>query len=133
MATKKTTAGKRETVAVKKKARKVAKKRSIAKKKAKKVAKKKPATKKKAKKKTTKPIIVVTGATGAQGGGLVRAILADPKRSFAVRAVTRNKKSERAQELAKLGAVSVFKQMGQMCCQVKRVFFSSFSYYAACR
>ena len=32
-----------------------------------------------------------------------------------------------------LAAVSVFKQMGQMCCQVKRVFCSSFSYYAACR
>ena len=29
--------------------------------------------------------------------------------------------------------LSVFKQMGQMCCQVKRVFCSSFSYYAACR
>ncbi len=34
-------------------------------------------------------VITVFGATGAQGGGLARAILADPKREFAVRAVTR--------------------------------------------
>ena len=29
--------------------------------------------------------------------------------------------------------VSVFKQMGQMCCPAKRVFCASFSCYAACR
>jgi uncharacterized protein YbjT (DUF2867 family) len=34
-------------------------------------------------------IIAVTGATGTQGGGLVRAILADPERRFAARAITR--------------------------------------------
>jgi hypothetical protein len=32
------------------------------------------------------PVIAVIGSTGAQGGGLVRAILADPARKFAVRA-----------------------------------------------
>ncbi|NTV73128.1 MAG: NmrA family NAD(P)-binding protein, partial [Holophaga sp.] len=36
-----------------------------------------------------KRLIAVTGATGAQGGGLVRAVLADPGGGFAVRAVTR--------------------------------------------
>lgn len=51
-----------------------------------------------------RPVIVVTGATGAQGGGLARAILEDPERLFAVRAVTRNAKSDRALELARLGA-----------------------------
>ena len=35
------------------------------------------------------PIITVFGATGAQGGGLARAILADPQRRFRLRAVTR--------------------------------------------
>jgi len=41
----------------------------------------------------SKPIIAVTGATGAQGGGLVRAILAVPDAAFAVRAITRNPRS----------------------------------------
>jgi uncharacterized protein YbjT (DUF2867 family) len=49
-------------------------------------------------------IIAVVGATGAQGGGLVRAILDDPKGGFAARAITRDVKSLKAQELAKLGA-----------------------------
>ncbi|WP_045739549.1 NmrA/HSCARG family protein [Actinoplanes rectilineatus] len=48
--------------------------------------------------------IAVVGATGAQGGGLVRAILADPAGGYAVRAITRDATSERAQELVKLGA-----------------------------
>jgi uncharacterized protein YbjT (DUF2867 family) len=51
-----------------------------------------------------KKIIAVVGATGAQGGGLVRAILADPQGGFAARAITRNAKSDKAQELARLGA-----------------------------
>jgi uncharacterized protein YbjT (DUF2867 family) len=51
-----------------------------------------------------KKIIAVVGATGAQGGGLVRAILADPQGGFAVRAITRNTASAKAQELAALGA-----------------------------
>lgn len=49
-------------------------------------------------------IITVFGATGAQGGGLARAILADKDRPFSVRAVTRDKDSEKAKELASLGA-----------------------------
>ena len=36
-----------------------------------------------------KKVIAVVGATGAQGGGLARAILADPDGGFAVRALTR--------------------------------------------
>jgi uncharacterized protein YbjT (DUF2867 family) len=48
-------------------------------------------------------IIAVTGATGAQGGGLVRAILADKSGEFAARAVTRKPTSDKAQALAKLG------------------------------
>ncbi|MGH8633867.1 MAG: NmrA/HSCARG family protein [Burkholderiales bacterium] len=51
-----------------------------------------------------KKIIAVVGATGNQGGGLVRAILADSSGAFAVRALTRDPESEKAQELAKLGA-----------------------------
>jgi uncharacterized protein YbjT (DUF2867 family) len=48
--------------------------------------------------------IVVVGATGAQGGGLVRAILNDPDHEFTVRAITTDKSSDKAKELIKLGA-----------------------------
>lgn len=51
-----------------------------------------------------KKIIAVMGATGAQGGGLVRAILADPNGGFAARAVTRKPDSEAARALAAAGA-----------------------------
>jgi uncharacterized protein YbjT (DUF2867 family) len=52
----------------------------------------------------SKPIIAVFGATGAQGGGLVRAILDDPSGEFAARALTRNPESEKATALASRGA-----------------------------
>ena len=51
-----------------------------------------------------KKIIAVVGATGAQGGGLARAILNDPSGGFAVRAITRDVNSDKARALAKLGA-----------------------------
>jgi uncharacterized protein YbjT (DUF2867 family) len=51
-----------------------------------------------------KKIIAVIGATGAQGGGLVRAILNDKSGGFMARAITRDPKSEKAKELAKMGA-----------------------------
>jgi uncharacterized protein YbjT (DUF2867 family) len=51
-----------------------------------------------------KKIIAVAGATGAQGGGLARAILADPGGGFAVRALTRDPNSDKARELARKGA-----------------------------
>ncbi|HEX4485517.1 MAG TPA: NmrA/HSCARG family protein [Terriglobales bacterium] len=51
-----------------------------------------------------KKIIAVIGATGAQGGGLVRAILDDPHGGFAVRAITRDVNSEKAKALANAGA-----------------------------
>ena len=49
-------------------------------------------------------IITVFGATGAQGGGLARAILADPQRRFQVRAVTRKPGSPAARALTDAGA-----------------------------
>jgi len=52
----------------------------------------------------TKKVIAVAGATGAQGGGLVRAILADKEGGFAARAITRDPSSGKAQELARMGA-----------------------------
>src|SRR5450759_5716580 len=51
-----------------------------------------------------KKIIAVAGATGAQGGGLVRAILDDAAGGFAARAITRDVNSAKAQALARAGA-----------------------------
>jgi uncharacterized protein YbjT (DUF2867 family) len=48
--------------------------------------------------------IVVMGATGAQGGGLARAILGDPQGGFRVRAVTRHPDSDKARALSAMGA-----------------------------
>jgi len=50
-----------------------------------------------------KKVIAVIGATGAQGGGLVRAIAADRDGPFVARAITRNPDSDKAQALAQLG------------------------------
>ena len=52
----------------------------------------------------TKKIIAVVGATGAQGGGITSAILADAAGGFAARALTRKPDSENAKKLAALGA-----------------------------
>jgi len=49
-------------------------------------------------------IIAIVGSTGAQGGGLVRAILADPAGGFRARAITRKAGGEKAAELRKLCA-----------------------------
>jgi len=48
-------------------------------------------------------LIAVVGATGAQGGGLVRAIVNDKSGEFAARAITRDVNSPKARELAALG------------------------------
>ena len=52
---------------------------------------------------TEKATIAVIGATGAQGGGLVRAILDAPESGFAARAITRDPDSEKARALADRG------------------------------
>jgi uncharacterized protein YbjT (DUF2867 family) len=49
-------------------------------------------------------IIAVVGATGAQGGSLVDAILNDRESNFKVRAITRNANSEKSMELKQKGA-----------------------------
>lgn len=51
-----------------------------------------------------RPVVAVFGATGAQGGGLVRALLRDPYRRFAVRALTRRPGARAARALGQVGA-----------------------------
>jgi uncharacterized protein YbjT (DUF2867 family) len=53
---------------------------------------------------TDTKIIAVAGATGSQGGGLVRAIMDDPNSPFTARALTRDVNSDKAKALAALGA-----------------------------
>jgi uncharacterized protein YbjT (DUF2867 family) len=60
----------------------------------------------------SKKIITVFGATGAQGGGLVRAILNDRNSEFAARAVTRDVNSDKAKALAAQGAEVVYGDLG---------------------
>lgn len=49
-------------------------------------------------------IIAILGATGAQGGGLARAMLEDNTGEFQVRALTRDVNSDKAKELEEMGA-----------------------------
>ena len=77
---------------------------------------------------TAPKIIAVTGATGAQGGGLVRAILDDPSGGFAVRAITRNVESEKARALAGLGAEVIAADLDDPE-SVKRAFEGAYGAY----
>ena len=52
----------------------------------------------------SKKMITVFGATGAQGGGLARAILAEPSGEFSLRAVTRKPDADATKALARAGA-----------------------------
>ena len=63
---------------------------------------------------TAKKVITVFGATGAQGGGLARSILADPGGPFTVRAVTRDVDSGAARALAAAGAQVVAADLGDV-------------------
>ena len=69
----------------------------------------------------TKKIIAVVGATGAQGGGLVRAILSEPKGEYTARALTRDVNSDKARALASQGAEVVAADIDDVQ-SVKRAF-----------
>lgn len=73
-------------------------------------------------------IVAVAGATGAQGGGLVRAILADPGGGFAVRALTRDPRTERGEEYARQGAEVVAANLDDVD-SLKRAFRGAYAAY----
>jgi len=75
-----------------------------------------------------KKIIVVFGATGSQGGGVVRAILNDSNSEFAVRAVTRDPNSDKAKELAKMGAEVVKGEIDDLQ-SLKRILSGAYGAY----
>jgi len=75
-----------------------------------------------------KKIIAVLGATGAQGGGLARAILNDASSNFTVRALTRDVNSDKAKELAKSGAEVVAADVDDLE-SLKRAFKGAYGAY----
>jgi len=68
-----------------------------------------------------KKLIAVVGATGAQGGGLVRAIVSEPASGFAVRALTRDTGSGKAKALAAMGVEVVAADLDDLE-SIKRAF-----------
>ena len=72
-----------------------------------------------------KKIIAVVGATGAQGGALVRSILADKGGPFAARAITRHVDSDKAKALAALGAEVVAADLDDQA-SVERAFAGAY-------
>ncbi len=77
---------------------------------------------------TDEKIVAVVGATGAQGGGLARAILDDEEGGFAVRALTRNPGSEAARALAARGADVVQADVSQPT-DLARAFHGAYGAY----
>jgi uncharacterized protein YbjT (DUF2867 family) len=75
-----------------------------------------------------KKIIAVVGATGAQGGGLVRAISSDEMGGFTARALTRDVNSDKAKALAKLGAEVVAADVDDVE-SIKRAFQGAYGAY----
>jgi len=73
-------------------------------------------------------IIAVVGATGAQGGGLVRAIINDPGSGFTARALTRDVNSEKAKTLAQLGAEVVAADLDDVA-SLKRAFTGAYGLF----
>src|SRR5687768_7018415 len=72
-----------------------------------------------------KRVIAVVGATGLQGGGLVRAIMGDTSGGFMARALTRDVHSDKAKELAALGAEVVAADLNDVD-GVKRAFAGAY-------
>lgn len=75
-----------------------------------------------------KKIIAVVGATGAQGGGLVRAILSDKTSPFTARVLTRDVNSDKAKTLAALGAEVVAADLDDLE-SLRRAFAGAYGAY----
>jgi uncharacterized protein YbjT (DUF2867 family) len=75
-----------------------------------------------------KKIIAVMGATGSQGGGLVRAIQGDPSGGFKARAITRDVNSDKAKALKDLGAEVVAADLDDEA-SLKKAFAGAYGAY----
>src|SRR5215510_5748322 len=74
-------------------------------------------------------VIAVLGATGTQGGGLCRAILADKSGGFSCRAITRDVSKDKAQALKAAGAEVVSADMDDVE-SLKKAFAGAHGVYA---
>ena len=77
---------------------------------------------------TNTRVIAVVGATGAQGGGLARALLKQANDGFRVRALTRDPSSDRATALRELGADVVAADLDDRA-SLKRAFAGAYGAY----
>jgi uncharacterized protein YbjT (DUF2867 family) len=77
---------------------------------------------------TDRKVIAVVGATGAQGGGLVRAILNDVRGGFAARVITRDVNGAKAKQFAKLGAEVVAADVDDQA-SLKKAFEGAYGAY----
>jgi uncharacterized protein YbjT (DUF2867 family) len=76
----------------------------------------------------TRKTIAIVGATGAQGGNLLRAIAADGDRQFTARAITRDPSSEKARALAELGVEVVHADLDDPA-SLERAFAGAYGAY----
>jgi uncharacterized protein YbjT (DUF2867 family) len=74
-------------------------------------------------------VIAVLGSTGGQGGGLCRAILADPSGGFSCRAITRDPNKDKAKALAAAGAEVVAGDLDDVE-SLKKAFAGAYGVYA---
>jgi uncharacterized protein YbjT (DUF2867 family) len=77
---------------------------------------------------TNTRVIAIVGATGAQGGGLARALLKHANDGFRVRALTRDPSSVSAQALRELGAEVVAADLDDRA-SLKRAFAGAYGAY----
>ena len=76
-----------------------------------------------------KKIIAVLGSTGAQGGGLCRAILDDPSGGYGCRAITRDPGKEKARALQAKGAEVVRADLDDVA-SLEKAFAGAYGVYA---
>jgi uncharacterized protein YbjT (DUF2867 family) len=76
-----------------------------------------------------KKIIAIVGSTGSQGGGLARAIVADPNGGFAARAITRDVNKDKAKALKAAGAEVVSGDLDDVE-SLKKAFAGAYGVYA---
>ena len=75
-----------------------------------------------------KKIIAIVGATGMQGGGLVRAIVNDPGKTFIARALTRDVNADKAKALATLGVEVVAADLDDVA-SLRRAFAGAYGVF----